>query len=156
MLKLIQIDFSAEKMYSLQQPLYISDSDVDTKVVPTTAINRSNVNKFLKEHITEYRNIWSEKGEGVRALKTGAMGDKWSAIDKLAKWFKKTNFEYTWEEVLHAAKIYVDNEKLSGYKYLQAADYFVKKNDRSRLSSLIDDSKSKKVTPDIGVFKKML
>lgn len=92
------------------------------------------VNEGFEEFITEYRNLW-------KGLKVGSMGSHNSCSDKLSRWLKE-NPQYSKEDVLKAAKIYINS--LDNYQYLQQADYFVYKKDTygesSRLSSFIDET----------------
>lgn len=94
--------------------------------------------------VEKYRNVFSVNEKGTKGLKPGSMGDSTAIYRKLKKWFK-ANKKYTLEDVLNTARFYVDDLiRGNKLKYLQAADYFIMKNDTSRLSSLIDEGKSYK------------
>jgi hypothetical protein len=46
------------------------------------------------------------------------------------KWFFE-NYEYSWDVIIHATKIYLEKEEQSGYKYTRTSQYFIKKQDGS-------------------------
>lgn len=85
--------------------------------------------------IDEYRNKW-------KGRKAGSMGSRQSCIDKLSRWII-TNPEYSFDDVLRAADIYLETEGMNS-RYLQRADYFIYKQENnreesSRLSAFIDE-----------------
>lgn len=87
----------------------------------------------LDEFVDEYRLLW-------KGLKSGSMGSPNTCKDKLIRWMKE-NPNYSKEDILKAAKIYINS--LDNYQYLQQADYFIYKKDgkeeSSRLSAFIDE-----------------
>lgn len=93
------------------------------------------------ERIEDYRKLWSGR-------KAGSMGDKSSCITKLSRWME-TNPEYSFEDILKAAQLYLDTE--SNVQYLQRADYFIykqeaNKDETSRLSAYIDEARTNDFT----------
>ena len=98
-------------------------------------IKKSNrvINEGFDEFIEEYRNIW-------KGLKLGAMGSPSACKEKMLRWMKE-NPNYSKEDILKAAKIYINS--LNNYQYLQAAHYFIYKKDGkeedSRLSAFIEE-----------------
>ena len=83
----------------------------------------------------EFRNKW-------RGLKPGSMGSLKACKEKLSRWMKE-NPEYSFEDILKAADLYLATEG-ANLRYLQRADYFIFKQDAhrgemSRLSAFIDD-----------------
>lgn len=98
-------------------------------------IKKSNrvINEGFDEFIEEYRSIW-------KGLKLGAMGSPSACKEKMLRWMKE-NPQYSKEDILKAAKIYINS--LNNYQYLQAAHYFIYKKDgkeeSSRLSAFIDE-----------------
>lgn len=92
------------------------------------------VKNGLSGFTEEYRSLW-------KGLKIGSMGSHDSCYDKLSRWFF-SNPSYSKDDVLNAAKVYIDS--LDNYQYLQQADYFIYKKDgkheTSRLSNFIDES----------------
>ena len=86
--------------------------------------------------IIAYRNLW-------KGLKPGSMGSKKSCEEKLTRWMKE-NPEYSFEDIMKAAKLYLSTEGRN-IRFLQRADYFVFKREptgeeMSRLSAFIDEA----------------
>lgn len=98
-------------------------------------IKKSNrvINEGFDEFIEEYRNLW-------KGLKPGSMGSPSACREKMERWMKE-NPNYSKEDILKAAKIYINS--LNNYQYLQAAHYFIYKKDGkeedSRLSAFIEE-----------------
>ena len=98
-------------------------------------IKKSNrvINEGFDEFIEEYRNLW-------KGLKVGSMGSPIACKEKMLRWMKE-NPNYSKEDILKAAKIYINS--LNNYQYLQAAHYFIYKKDGkeedSRLSAFIEE-----------------
>ena len=98
-------------------------------------IKKSNrvINEGFDEFIEEYRSLW-------KGLKLGSMGSPNACKEKMERWMKE-NPNYTKEDILKAAKIYINS--LNNYQYLQAAHYFIYKKDGkeedSRLSAFIEE-----------------
>lgn len=84
----------------------------------------------IPELVDEYRKLF----EGLRL---GSMGSKSSCINKMKKFFKN-NPKVTKEEVIKATKTYIDSFN-GNYTYLQQADYFINKNEGSRLETWIEE-----------------
>jgi len=83
---------------------------------------------------------WIDDFRGIfHGLKLGAMGGKASCVKKMRNFFRK-NPDITKEDVIKATKAYIDS--LGGdYRYLQQADYFILKNDNSKLEAWIEEIK---------------
>ena len=98
-------------------------------------IKKSNriINEGFDEFIEEYRKLW-------KGLKLGSMGSPMACKEKMLRWMGE-NPNYTKEDILKAAKIYINS--LNNYQYLQAAHYFIYKKDGkeedSRLSAFIEE-----------------
>jgi hypothetical protein len=92
------------------------------------------INEAVENGIDEYRKQW-------QGLKPGSMGSPKSCKDKLKRWMLE-NPEYTFENILKAVSIYI-NQFNGDYRFLQQADYFIFKRDgkeeSSRLSAFIDE-----------------
>ena len=99
-------------------------------------IKKSNrvINEGFDEFIEEYRSLW-------KGLKLGSMGSPGACKEKMLRWMGE-NPNYTKEDILKAAKIYINS--LNNYQYLQAAHYFIYKKDGkeedSRLSAFINET----------------
>lgn len=109
----------------------LNDGYKEKKVVKKSS---RSINDGFEEFITQYRNLF-------KGLKVGSMGSHNSCSDKLSRWLKE-NPQYSKEDVLKAARIYINS--LDNYQYLQQADYFIYKKDaygeQSRLSNFIDEN----------------
>ena len=98
-------------------------------------VKKSNrvINEGFDEFIEKYRNLW-------KGLKLGSMGSPIACKEKMERWMKE-NPNYTKEDILKAARIYINS--LNNYQYLQAAHYFIYKKDGkeedSRLSAFIEE-----------------
>lgn len=68
-------------------------------------------------------------------IKKGTMGDKNYCRKKLSKWLKN-NPTKTIDDVIKVAEIYLETTPL---QYIMQADYFIEKNGRSKLDSLMDE-----------------
>lgn len=135
--RLIERDYDLQGNVQLSLSLYI-----DAVEEEVSEINSSNVRIFVEINIDKYRALFSKQKKGTVGLRHGSLGDKQACVDKLIKWFKKTRFKYSWQEVLRATEYYVSLQKNSNYQYLQNADYFIYKNNRSNLSVYIEESKN--------------
>lgn len=93
-----------------------------------------------KPHVKEDYdiNLFRDKWKG---LARGSMGGKNSCKEKMNRWMKE-NPEYSYDDVLKAADIYIDSLN-NNYTYLQRADYFIfkkeGKDESSRLSAYVDE-----------------
>jgi len=60
-------------------------------------------------------------------------------LEAAFRWFFK-NFDYTWETILKATKIYVEEYEMNSYKYMRTSQYFIRKQmtDKSYDSPLAD------------------
>lgn len=97
----------------------------------------------IESKVDEYRAVFSKNGDGLQGLIPGALGDRMNIINKLKKWMKSTKNQYTMDDVINTASFYVhDLQKKGSIKYLSAADYFIYKDNRSKLSSLIEEAKN--------------
>ena len=109
------------------------DSINSAKDKKITKKSSRSINLELDVLAKEYRMLW-------KGLKPGSMGSEQGCKEKLFRWMKN-NPEYSKEDIIKAAKIYINS--LDNYTFLQQADYFIYKKDAygesSRLSAFIDD-----------------
>lgn len=94
------------------------------------------INEEVNNNIKEFRELW-------RGLKPGSMGSLQSCKDKMKRWIKN-NPEYSFDDIINAAKLYLNTEGRN-IRFLQRADYFIYKQsnnreEESRLSAFIDDT----------------
>lgn len=97
--------------------------------------SKRTINLLVDERVDEFRNKW-------QGLKPGSMGSKKACKEKLNRWMKE-NPEYSFEDILKAADLYLATEG-ANLRFLQRADYFIFKQDTykdemSRLSAFIDE-----------------
>ena len=122
-----------EKSKLLLDFLSIESSYSDYKSKKINKKSNRVINEGFDEFIEEYRNLW-------KGLKVGSMGSPIACKEKMERWMKE-NPNYSKEDILKAAKIYINS--LNNYQYLQAAHYFIYKKDGkeedSRLSAFIEE-----------------
>jgi hypothetical protein len=122
-----------EKTKLLLEFLSIESSYSDYKAKKIIKKSNRVINEGFDEFIEEYRNLW-------KGLKVGSMGSPNACKEKMERWMKE-NPNYSKEDILKAAKIYINS--LNNYQYLQAAHYFIYKKDGkeedSRLSAFIEE-----------------
>ena len=123
------------KSIELIESLYVNTEVSFSKKL--TKVNKSirHINKEVSSRVNEYREKW-------KGLRPGSMGGVKSCKQKLTRWMKE-NPEYSFDDILKAADIYLSTEGVN-IKYLQRADYFVfkqesNKEESSRLSAFIDE-----------------
>jgi len=118
--------------------------DLSTLVYSNKKVKKKSISKVSEEvekRASEFRDKW-------KGLKAGARGGLKSCKEKLTRWMEE-NPEYTFEDILKAADIYLSTEGRNLH-YLQRADYFIFKQDRnkeesSRLSAFIDEIEENEV-----------
>src|SRR5690606_38510822 len=76
------------------------------------------INEEVNNNIKEFRELW-------RGLKPGSMGSLQSCKDKMKRWIKD-NPEYSFDDIIKAAKLYLSTEGRN-IRFLQRADYFIYK-----------------------------
>ncbi len=90
--------------------------------------------------VREFRELW-------RGQKVGSMGSLANCKLKMKRW-RSENPEYSEDQILKAAKIYLNS--VDNIKYLQAADNFIfkkeGKEESSRLSAFIEEIDDKPIT----------
>lgn len=110
----------------------------------------------IESWINEYRSLF--KVTGV----SGKVGDKKSTLKKM-QWFLKEYPEYDKEVIMKATQKYIDQEANNNFKYLQRSDYFISKEDTSkvkvsRLASFCEEIEEGgyEEEANYGSFNKML
>ena len=85
-------------------------------------------NQEIADWIDDYRAVFKNK-------KAGAMGSRKSCVEKMTK-FVNEYPEYSDPELIVAAAArYVNTQRISGYSYLQRADYVISKKDSDSVTS---------------------
>jgi hypothetical protein len=107
--------------------------------------------EFLKR-INEYRDIFP--AGKLPSGKPGRVNVK--TLENSFRWFFE-NYEFTWDEVIDATKMYVNAYRDNDYMYMKTSQYFISKQDKSkvRTSDLADycDMIRDGVEPDDNHFK---
>ena len=91
--------------------------------------------KNFVEKINAYREIFP-----ARKLPSGKPArNNVKALGEAFRWFFET-YEYTWEDVIKASKMYVNEYRDADYLYMQTSQYFICKQDKHRVkhSTLAD------------------
>ena len=122
-----------EKSKLLLDFLSIESSYSDYKSKKVVKKSTRTISEGFDEFIEEYRKLW-------KGLKPGSMGSENACKEKMLRWMGE-NPNYTKEDILKAAKIYINS--LNNYQYLQAAHYYNYKKDGkeedSRLSAFVEE-----------------
>jgi hypothetical protein len=102
----------------------ISNVTIDDETVEI----ESNETMTFDEFIETYRQKFKGK-------KVGAIGDKQALVEKMVRFLK--NYQYSYNHILNAIQLYINNEAANKYKYLTRAHYTVyKKTAREEVSIL--------------------
>lgn len=128
------IKITEEQEFILRERGKIFMELVSIDKIPTKKVSKREPNSEFEDFIQEYRLLW-------KGRKAGSMGSRLTCIEKMLRWMEE-NPTYTKEEILKAAKLYLDG--LENYRYLQRADFFIFKQDdnkveSSRLSAFIEE-----------------
>ena len=59
-------------------------------------------------------------------------------LEKVFTWFFK-NYKYSWETIIKATQIYLQENEKGNHKYTQQSHYFVRKNDHSKLADYCEN-----------------
>jgi hypothetical protein len=124
-----------EKSIELIEFLTIEIESSFTNSKKTVKKSDRAINEDIGKRLESFRAKW-------KGLRPGSMGSQKSCKIKLTRWMKE-NPEYSFDDILSAADIYI--ESLDGsYKFLQRADYFIFKQENnreesSRLSAYVDE-----------------
>jgi hypothetical protein len=99
--------------------------------------------------VEEYRNLFP------KGLKSGngtpIRGDKQGVIKKM-EWFLRTYPEYSKSTILAATKLFIQQMERRAYVYMTQADYFIQKDNGSKLAAMCEefDSKTADVIKVVG------
>ena len=91
--------------------------------------------KNFVDKINNYREIFPAK-----KLPSGKLArNNVKALGEAFRWFFET-YDYTWEDVIKATKMYVNEYRDAQYMYMQTSQYFICKQDKHRVkhSTLAD------------------
>lgn len=94
------------------------------------------IDRLVSDKVKDYRQLFKATN------KRGAIGSPEGCKSKLKRWMKN-NPEYTFDDILKATKLYI--QELNGdYRFLQQADYFIYKkgggrDELSRLSTYVEE-----------------
>lgn len=107
-------------------------------------IQKSFVSKVGKEKVEDWIDEWYELWpKGVKSGgNTLVRSDKNGCLNKMKK-FVKTNPDYTKEIIIRATKDYLNHLRMNNFAFIQAAHYYIFKNDISNLASACEDVKER-------------
>lgn len=91
--------------------------------------------KDYLDKINTYREIFPAK-----KLPSGKLArNNVKALNEAFRWFFET-YDYTWDDIINATKMYVNEYRDKEYMYMQTSQYFICKQDKHRVkhSSLAD------------------
>lgn len=150
--KYIKITDYQEFTFELRQKG--NDLNIDEIIYLKDEMNNSK-DDGLAFLVTEFRKLFKATGM------SGKTADIKTTTKKM-QWFLKEYPEYDKELILKATQKYIDQEAHSGFKYLQRCDYFISKEDTSKLKTSrlasyceeIDEDYEKE--SDYGSFTKLL
>lgn len=90
--------------------------------------------------VEEYRNIFPK---GIKSGNgTPIRGDRQGIIKKM-EWFLRNYPEFSKITILAATKLYVEQMARKGYAYMTQADYFIQKDNGSKLAAMCEDFDTK-------------
>lgn len=111
-------------------------------------------NPNLEDLVSKYRKLFKETGM------SGRTADVRTTTKKL-EWFQK-EYDYSEDVILKATTKYIDQEAHNNFKYLQRCDYFISKEDTSkikvsRLASFCEEIEDNyEAESNYGTFNKLL
>lgn len=136
-------DFDIYVKYPLEEKGYIKISEDNSIVMRNKTIDLFKTDKLpskqkdLESFVEKYRELFPQ---GVKSGGRLVKGDKQGCINKF-KAFKLKYPEYSQEEILDAAKAYVDNKRKTNYDRMISADYLISKDGVSQLAAYLEDIK---------------
>ena len=84
--------------------------------------------KNFVDKINSYREIFPAK----RLPSGNPARNNVKALVENFRWFFET-YDYTWEDVMKATKMYVNEYRDAGYLYMQTSQYFISKQDKHKV-----------------------
>lgn len=118
-----------ESSYSLTTKATLLMSQLDNYFVK--AKKKTNIQlmgKDFNDKIEEYRNIFP-----AGKLPSGKPGrQNVKALAENFRWFFET-YDHTWDAVIKATKMYVNEYRATDYKYMMTSQYFISKQDKHKV-----------------------
>jgi predicted transcriptional regulator len=92
--------------------------------------NAQLMGKEFSEKIQEYRNVFpsGKLPSGVPARQNI------KALNESFRWFFE-NYNYTWDQVLNATRMYVNEYRSTNYLYMVTSQYFIAKQDKHKVKN---------------------
>jgi len=111
--------------------------------------------KDFADKIEEYRNIFP----AGKLPSNNPARQNVKALGESFRWFFET-YDYTWEDIIKATKMYVNEYRSDNYMYMQTSQYFISKQDKHKVkhSKLADycDMILDGVETEIHTFKEKI
>jgi hypothetical protein len=132
---------------NLADTAYLREDPVDESTYPYKLTGEglklfedpSDFNAFVEE----YRNLFP------KGLKSGngtpIRGDRQGVIKKM-EWFLRTYPEYSKSTILAATKLFIQQMERRAYVYMTQADYFIQKENGSKLAAMCEEFDAKTAT----------
>ena len=113
-------------------------------------IEKAFVSKVGKEKVEDWIDEWYELWP--KGVKSGGSvlvrSDKNGCLNKMKK-FVKQNPDFNKDIIIRATKDYINHLRMSNFAFIQAAHYYIFKNDISNLASACEDVKDRLETNEI-------
>lgn len=102
-------------------------------------INKKKTNKQLlgdsfKNNIVSYREMFPNQKLPSGKAARSAVGN----LEKAFRWFFE-NFDYSWEVILQATAVYINEHQKNNYLYMRTSQYFIRKDNLSDLADICDN-----------------
>ena len=115
-----------EDMLTKLDDSFLLDSDKFIKAKKKTNIQL--MGKDFTAKIEEYRNIFP-----AGKLPSGKPGrQNVKALAENFRWFFET-YDHSWEAIIKATKMYVNEYRATDYKYMMTSQYFISKQDKHKV-----------------------
>ncbi len=102
-------------------------------------VNKKKTTKQLlgdsfKNNIVSYREMFPNQKLPSGKAARSAVGN----LEKAFRWFFE-NFDYSWEVILQATAVYINEHQKNNYLYMRTSQYFIRKDNLSDLADICDN-----------------
>jgi len=89
--------------------------------------NNSLMGNDFEENAEKYNNTFPRMKLGSNKPARAPLKEILTAF----KWFFE-EYNYTWETIIQAASLYIESERVKGFKYTRTSKYFIRKQDQDK------------------------